>query len=436
MRALFLAHRLPYPPDKGDKIRSFHELEAMAKHHEVDLFCFYDQPLDRRYFSNVRRYCRKFYTEKISWLRSRAQAAFACASKQPFTTAFFYSPTMARRIREAVSQRSYDLVFVFGSCMARYAECASHLPRILDMVDVDSDKWTQYSFYSSPPASCIWSAEAKRLLEYEKECARAFSTTLLCTYAEAEILKEKAPDGTIEVFENCMDLSQFDPSRVAVPSEIAACQPYIVFTGSMDYFPNVDAVTTFCREVLPLIRSRLPMARFVIAGRNPVSAVRKLARDPAVVVTGAVTDIRPYLRGASAAVAPLRVARGIQTKIFEAMAMELPVGISSKAARSLPASLVARVHVEDDPRRLAEFLIKVLEAPAKHVEARRAVLEYARHQEWEKQWENLLFRVIQGHGREIERAGNIEASSVRHGHISLPSYTAAEAMADFDGNRN
>ena len=395
MRILFLAHRLPYPPNKGDKIRSFRELEALARGHEVDLFCFYDQPEDSEYFPIVRQYCRDLYAEKISWLRSRIQASLACAFGRPFTTAFYRSPKMARRIREAMAERKYDLIFVFSSSMAPYVESASE-PRVLDMVDVDSDKWNQYADHTRPPTSWLWGAEGRRLAKDEARWARGFSMTLLSTRTEAELLRRNVPSAKIEELENRMDLSYFDPSTVVVPSEIAAWQPYIIFTGSMDYFPNVDAVRFFYREVFRSVRARLPRARFVIAGRNPTRAVRRLACDPAVWVTGAVPDIRPYLRGASAAVGPLRVARGVQTKIFEAMAMGVPVAVSSRVARAVPERLLLEIHVEDDPERFAAFLVEKLrqDRPSPELQVRRALSGYYSGLHWQEQLEKMLQRAV------------------------------------------
>lgn len=393
MRILFLAHRLPYPPNKGDKIRSFREIEALSRRHEVDLFCFYDQAEDKEHVDVMRRYCRSVYAEKLSWGRSRAQALAALAMGRPFSTAFFQSPSMDRRIRESLASRGHDLIFVFSSSMAPYAEHAS-IPRLLDMVDVDSDKWTQYGDHTPPPASWIWRAEGRRLAEHEKRWVRDFSLTLLCTPAEAEVLRQAAPAGRIEAFENRMNTAEFDPARVEIPAEIAALQPYIIFTGSMDYFPNVDAATFFCREVFPTVRAALPQVRFVIAGRNPARAVRQLSSDPRVTVTGSVPDIRPYLRGAAVAVAPLRVARGVQNKILEAMAMGLPVAASSKVAKALPSSLWSEMHVEDDPQRLASFLVeRIQRGPVPPLEGpRRAVIEHFGACSWDEQLEGILAR--------------------------------------------
>jgi sugar transferase (PEP-CTERM/EpsH1 system associated) len=398
MRVLFLAHRLPFPPNKGDKIRSFAELAALSQHHEVDLFCFYDQAEDKEYFVKILRHCRNLYAEKISWPRSRAQALLALALGRPFTSAFFHSPTMARRVREALQSKNYDLVFVFSSSMAPYVESASDIPRLLDMVDVDSDKWAQYADRLRPPSSWLWRAESKRLAICEKRWAQDFSLTLLCTRAEAEILNEAVPGAKIEAFENRMDVDFFDPVSTEIPPEIRAWQPYIVFTGSMDYFPNIDAVTFFYGEVFPAIQAKLPSAQFVIAGRNPTNAIRKLACNPAVHVTGAVPDIRPYLRGASVAVAPLRVARGVQTKILEAMAMGLPVAASRKASMALPECLVEAIQVEDDPLLLADILVeKLLRPQPQSAETRVALLDYADKLRWEDHFNDLLLRAVQSH---------------------------------------
>ncbi|MGB8543325.1 MAG: TIGR03087 family PEP-CTERM/XrtA system glycosyltransferase [Candidatus Acidiferrales bacterium] len=393
MRILFLAHRLPYPPNKGDKIRSFHELKALSRRHEVDLFCFYDQPEDREYFADVRHYCREFYAEKISWIRSRSQALLAMCLGQPFTPAVFHSPTMARHIQEALHSRNYDLIFLFSSAMAPYVESASDVPRVLDMVDVDSDKWTQYAGHAHPPASWIWRAEGRRLGAAEQRWVRDFSLTLLCTRAETEILKRAAPGANIDTLENRLDMAYFDPNSVETTPEIRASQPYIIFTGSMDYFPNVDAVTFFHREVFPAIRQNLPTAQFVIAGRNPTNAVRALGRDSSVHVTGAVRDIRPYLLGAAAAVAPMRVARGVQNKILEAMAMGLPVAASRKAAMALPEELMRAVHVEDDPTALAAYLIdKLQNATGRIGEERSILLRYIETMQWEEQFEGIFLK--------------------------------------------
>jgi sugar transferase (PEP-CTERM/EpsH1 system associated) len=272
------------------------------------------------------------------------------------------------------------------------------------MVDVDSDKWMQYAGSVQPPSSWLWRAEGERLAECEKRWTQDFSLTLLCTRAEAEILKARVPGAAIEALENRVDLKYFDPMIAEVTPEIRGWQPYVIFTGSMDYFPNIDAVTFFHREVFPAIRAKVPSAQFVIAGRSPTTAVRKLGSDPSVHVTGTVPDIRPYLRGASVAVAPLRVARGVQNKILEAMAMGLPIGASQKVAMALPEDLIGAVHVEDDPLRLADFLVQTLlhSQPELH-QTCAALLNYVDKAQWNDHLDALLLRAVRSF--KIGRAG-------------------------------
>jgi len=391
MRILFLAHRLPYPPNKGDKIRSFWELKTLAQHHDVDLFCFYDDHQDKGHVESLRRYCRSCYVEPMSVSRSRVRALFALLRGQTFSPAFFYSRAMASCIAKAVQSRSYDLIFVFSSSMAQYAEPWSELPRILDLVDVDSEKWVQYASRTRGLQSWLWNREGRRLAEYESALVRSFCNTLVCTDAEAQLLRSRVVSGRISVLQNWLDTDYYTPERVPVPEEILALQPYVVFTGSMDYFPNVDAVQFFCREVLPGIRSQVPKLRFVIAGRNPSAEVARLASDPAIRVTGTVLDIRPYLRGAAAAIAPMRIARGVQNKILEALAMGIPVVASSLAASALPEELASLLLVEDDPGPLGTRVLECLQDSWERAAAKRAVVvQYVESQNLPAQLECFL----------------------------------------------
>ncbi|HEY7678993.1 MAG TPA: TIGR03087 family PEP-CTERM/XrtA system glycosyltransferase [Terriglobia bacterium] len=395
MRVLFLAHRMPYPPDKGDKIRSFWELKWLAARHEVDLFCFYDDPGDAKYLPELQRFCRNCYAEPLSWTKSRLRALAALSSGRPFTLGYFHSPQMGREVARAVRTRSYDLAFVFCSSMAQYIQSLSDMPRILDMVDVDSDKWAQYGAQSSSPLAWLWRLEAKRLAAYEREVASAFASTLVCTGAEADVLRNIAQSGNISVVEHPADYTAFDPESTPVPQTIRALQPFVVFTGQMDYRPNVDAVAYFCREIFPRLRVAHPELKFVIVGRNPAPEVCALEADPAVRVTGTVADLRPFLRGARAAVAPMRIARGVQNKILEAMAMGLPVVASRRAAAALPGPLAELVAAEDDPTRFAEALSNLLSGTQPPVPSiRQALLEHNARLNPEEKFEALIREAV------------------------------------------
>ncbi|HET7208498.1 MAG TPA: TIGR03087 family PEP-CTERM/XrtA system glycosyltransferase [Terriglobales bacterium] len=362
MRILFLAHRLPYPPNKGDKIRSCWELRSLAEHHQLDLACFYDQAEDEKYIDHVARYCDHCYVEQLSVFGSRLRAGAALLRGQPFSIAYFHSAKMARAIRGAVSSRNYDLIFVFSSSMAHYVSEVRGIPKVLDMVDVDSEKWQQYSRLGPGPLSWLWRYEARHLGRYETRLVTQYSATLVCTHAEAELLRRRTSDPRINVVGNVLDIDYFDSAVSALPEEISRLQPYVVFSGAMDYRPNADAVIYFCREILPLVRQRMPNIGFVIAGMNPSRSVRQLESDKGVKVTGTVEDIRPYLRGAAAAVIPMRLSRGIQNKVLESMAMGLPVITTTRVAATLPASVSEFLLTEDQPETFAARVAAVVTA--------------------------------------------------------------------------
>lgn len=424
MRILFLAHRLPYPPNKGDKIRSFWELKAMSGRHEVDLFCFYDDQQDAQYIPELRKFCRSCYAEPLSPMGSRLRALFAVATRRPFSTAYYYSPRMAQKVRRALHERTYDLIFVFSSSMAQYAGGTS-IPAIADFVDVDSDKWQQYARQMRAPRSWLWTYEARQLARYEDAVARRFSATILCTEAEARILRKRVPGSPVFAVNNFLDMSSYDPEATSVTAEVRALQPYVVFSGQMDYYPNVDAAEYFCREVFPAVRAQMPELKFVIVGRNPAPSVRRLAADPAIQVTGAVPDVRPYLRGAAAAVAPLRIARGVQNKVLEAMAMGVPVVTSGAVAAALPPDLAAHCGVEDDPRIMAVKLIRLLreQKTTPVASLRKAVIAHFGNPDLDLQLETILQQAVRtGNAGRAAGAASVagSASSVVAGEEKRP----------------
>jgi sugar transferase (PEP-CTERM/EpsH1 system associated) len=280
--------------------------------------------------------------------------------------------------------------------MAPYVEPWPDLPKIVDLVDVDSDKWEQFSRHSRAPLSWLWRLESRRLKNYEALIVRTVSNALICTDAEAQLLRSVAPQGKITVLQNRIDISYYRPEATSVPEQIRSLQPYAIFTGSMDYLPNVDAVQFFCHEVLPHIRSRVPNLQFVIAGRNPGKEVMRLAADPAVVVTGTVSDIRPYLRGAAVAVAPMRIARGVQNKILEALAMNVPVVASSVAAAALPRELAMLLAAETSPRRMADRVAEHIVSPVEISGKRESVMRYTESLDLSTQLEQLVYAAATG----------------------------------------
>lgn len=334
---LFLAHRIPYPPNKGDKIRSFNLLKELSKSCRVHLGAFVDDPEDWRYRSELEPYCRgDCCLVPLQPVRAKLGSLRGFVTGDPLTLPYYANRRMAAWVRAKVRQGTIDSAFVFSSAMAQYVEHYRELRRVIDFVDVDSDKWRQYAESKRWPASWVYRREAERLFRYDRRIANDFYRSIFVSAAEAAFFAELAPETSDRVLaiENGVDTDYFSDARDYI-------NPYprgagvMVFTGAMDYWANVDAVTWFAAEVFPEIRRRWRSAHFFIVGARPSEAVRALGRREGVTVTGAVKDIRPYLKHASFAVAPLRIARGIQNKVLEAMAMGKPVLASPAAVEGI-----------------------------------------------------------------------------------------------------
>lgn len=334
---LYLVHRLPYPPDKGDKVRSYHLLQHLAARHRVFLGTFVDDPADLAHVETVRTMCAGVHAVRLAPLRARAASLAALATGEALTLRYYRDAGLARWVRGVVQRERIDAVVAFSSSVVPYAEGLG-LPLIVDFVDVDSAKWSEYAGRHRWPLSWLYRREGERLLAYERAAAARADWSFFATEKEAQLFRRLAPEcaGRVEGMDNGVDAARFapDPAR---PSPYAPGEIAVAFTGAMDYWPNVDAVCWFAADILPRLRERHPALRFHIVGRNPAPAVRALA-GPAVNVTGTVPDVRPWLQHAAVVVAPLRLARGIQNKVLEAMAMARPVVAASACADALRAA--------------------------------------------------------------------------------------------------
>jgi polysaccharide biosynthesis protein PslH len=325
---LYLCHRVPYPPDKGDKIRAFHQIQELARRHRVHLLTLADGPVPD--LSVLHELCQRVEVFPVHRTAAFLRSALGFFSPQPLTLSFFHSPELRARVEELAASERFDAVVVYSSSMAQYAEPFAGVPSVLDLVDVDSAKWAQYSRFARWPLGPVYALEARRLQAYEAEIARRFDRVVLSTGNELAILRSFAPEARAVAIPNGVDLDYFRP--LDLPKAKA---PALVFTGQMDYFANVDGITAFAREVFPRLRRRVPNLELLIVGRSPAPAVRSLTEIPGVQVTGAVGDVRPFLARAWVFVAPLRIAQGVQNKVLEAMAMNLPVVCSERVLAGL-----------------------------------------------------------------------------------------------------
>lgn len=377
-RLLFLAHRIPYPPDKGEKIRAWHMLEHLTRDWAVDLGCLVDDPVDAQHLPVLHGCCAEVHAAPVTRSGRIARTLLGTRPGQPLSLAWFHEPGLARWVRAGLGARRYDTVLIYSSAMATYVPPAPGGPLcILDMVDVDSEKWRAYAASDGGPKRLVWAREARTLLAFERRITAQFDRTLLVSAQEAQTLATLAPEvaSRIDWVENGVDLARFDPAY-DWPNPFAAGSPAIVFTGTMDYRPNVEAVSFFAAKVMPLLASLSPAPHFHIVGANPTLAVSALAELPRVHVTGTVPDVRPYLAHAAVVVAPLRIARGIQNKVLEAMAMARPVVASPEAHEGVRAVAGHDLLVADGPDAMAAAVTQVLAGrmPGLGARARAAVL--------------------------------------------------------------
>ena len=366
---LFLCHRIPYPPNKGDKIRAWNMLRHLARSHRVHLGCLADDPDDLRHLPMLRGLCASIMCPRIDPRRQRLRALTRLRPGRPLTLDYFHHAGLQEWVLQTLGRAPLACLFVFSSAMAQYVlhddasrERRARGPAILDMVDVDSEKWTSYADRSGLPMRLVWAREGRTLLAYERRIAAWFDHTLFVSEDECRRFVELAPESRERAgwVENGVDLAYFSAAQGGADPYRGARRA-IVFTGTMDYRPNVDAAEFFARAVMPLLRARHPDAAFHIVGANPTAAVRALGALPGVHVAGPVPDMRPYLAHAAMAVAPLRIARGIQNKVLEAMAMARPVLVSPQALEGLRAQPGRDLLVADEPAAMAERAGEILD---------------------------------------------------------------------------
>ncbi len=371
---LFLAHRIPYPPNKGDKIRAWHLLEHLSRHHRVHLGAFVDDPDDWRHADKLREICASTHLVGIDPRWGKLRALTGLATGEPLTLPFYRHAGMQRWVDDCLANGA-DRVLAYSSAMARFVMGHSGARRIMDFVDIDSDKWLQYAPTKPWPLSWLYRREGRRLLDWERRVAAEFDAGLFVSSAEAADFARLAPAsaGKISYYHNGVDADYFSPER-DYPDPYPAGAKVVAFTGAMDYWPNVDAVLWFAREVLPALRFRQPEWLFAIVGGKPAPEVRALAVQPGILVTGRVPDVRPYLAHAGAAVAPLRIARGIQNKVLEGMAMARPVVATPQALEGIDAIPDREILVAEDADAMVAAVMRATNNPDLGPAARARVM--------------------------------------------------------------
>jgi sugar transferase (PEP-CTERM/EpsH1 system associated) len=361
---LFLAHRVPYPPDRGDKIRGFNVLKFLAARKRVHLVAFAD---DRRDLGSDSGLTNR---TSIVWrAKSRAAAAVqAMLTRRPVSLTAFDDSEVRAAVSDVLATQDIDTIYVFSSQMAQYVPVDTRVRVIMDFVDMDSAKFADYGKTQSGPMGWLMRREGRLLGAYEAQVAARADASLFVSDAEAALFREQTGAERVYAIENGIDTETFDPAASFVSIDLP--RQTIVFTGQMDYRPNIEAVTWFADEILPLIRAKFPDAGFAIVGRAPTDAVKALGKRPGILVTGEVTDVRGWLAAAAVIVAPLKLARGVQNKVLEAMAMARPIVGSAPAAEGIDhADTIA---VGDTAETMAAQIVALLSDPDAASERGRA----------------------------------------------------------------
>jgi len=362
-KLLFLVHRLPYPPNKGDKIASFNLLRFLAKRYEVFLGTFIDDPDDRQYRDKVGEYCTELCAPEIDPAIARFASLRGLLTGEALSLPYLRNRVLDDWTNRVLRKHQPERIVVFSGPMAQYV--TRRIPEgaitLFDMVDVDSEKWRSYGERKAWPMSWLYRREADKLLAFERRMASEFDSTVFVSREEAELFRKLAPESAAKTTYRIqgVDSDFFDPTTEydnPYPSGARA----LVFTGMMDYWPNVDAVTWFADHAFAKIRERIPDALFCIVGMRPTPLVSKLAERPGIVVTGSVPDVRPYLAHAHAAVLPLRIARGIQNKVLEAMSMQRPLIATPGAMTGIQPFPGFDPNISDDADALADAAVGLL----------------------------------------------------------------------------
>jgi sugar transferase (PEP-CTERM/EpsH1 system associated) len=371
MKLLFICHRLPYPPNRGGKIRPFNMIRHLAQRHQVWVASLAGSAEELRDGQALREHGVELLAELVPPAVRWRQSVAALPTAQPSSAAYFWSPALRRRIEAASSQVGFDAVMVHCAFVGAYADGIPSRLRIMDFGDLDSAKWAAYAHHRPLPLSLGYALESRKLRRHEQRLAAAFNRVTVTTSGELDEFRRLGVDRPATVIPNGVDTRYF---RDVVDQDGESAT--VVFLGRMDYFPNIDGVQFFVREVLPLVRQKVPHAEFRIVGSSPGPAIRRLARLPGITVTGTVPDVRPHLRDTAVSVAPLRIARGTQNKILESMAAGVPVVATTAAAKGIQAAGGRHLLVADDPNTFAEAVVALLQDRAR----RRDLVEAARRE--------------------------------------------------------
>jgi sugar transferase (PEP-CTERM/EpsH1 system associated) len=413
LKILYICHRFPFPPKRGGKIRPFNMIKHLSgAGHEVTVASLARTPGEAEEGRGIAPHCAHFEMAVVSNPVQAARMVLRVPTPVPSSMGYFYSPDLARKVRELLARERFDLIFVHCSSVAQYVSGARGTPKILDFGDMDSQKWLEYARYKPFPLSAGYWLEGRKLEREERRLAGVFDLCTATTRAEWETLEGYRTQVATDWFPNGVDSAYFSPTGEPYDADT------ICFVGRMDYYPNQECMYDFCALTLPLIQARRPQTKLLIVGADPSQAVRKLGERPGVTVTGSVPDVRPYLQRSALMVAPLNIARSTQNKILEAMAAGVPVVTSGAAAGGVDAVAQEHFLVANAPKEHAAAVLRILEDRGER--ARLAAAGRDRmlsHHAWERSMQRLdriIERCLAAFGGRSTAAGGAQQGKGAH----------------------
>jgi sugar transferase (PEP-CTERM/EpsH1 system associated) len=374
---IFISHRIPWPLNKGEKIRAWNIIQYLRPKFRIHLGCVVDDPADMAHIAQMQTVCETVGAFPIDRTMQKLKALSRLRPGRPLMPDFYHSPSLQKWVDATLTRTRMDVIYIYSVAMAPYVLELAHACKILDAQDVDSEKWAEYARAASFPMNLVWWRESRTLLGYERRAAAACEWSFFVSEPETACFQRLAPESAHKIVpvECGVDLARFSPDLEFL-SPFHTSGPSLVLTGNMDYWPNADAAIWFAQDVMPGLRRSRPDVQFWVVGANPGADVMALALLPGVHVTGRVEDVRPYVAHAAAVVCPLRIARGIQNKVLEGMAMGKPVIASPAAFEGVRAEAGIALLVADGIEGFIQKINEVLDGkhPGLGAEA-RAVME-------------------------------------------------------------
>ena len=357
MKILFLSLRCPYPPHRGDRIRAYHFIKQLAQRHSLTVVCFVESDEDIDNLKHLYPFCDRIECVRFQRNHARLNALSRCLSKQPFQLHYWRAKEMQRTIDEVLDESDFDLIQVQFFRMAQYVSTLQEIPRVLDLADSMALNLSRRAALDRSIKRPLVKLEERRARRYELEITKAFDWATVVSPFDQDYLLQQDETLNLSVVPMGVDLKYFQPTTTKP-------EPHLLFTGTMSYFPNSDAVLYFTQEIFPIIRKARPELTFYVVGNYPPQHIQQLANGRDIVVTGHVPDTRPYFEQAAVFVAPLRSGSGMQAKNLEAMGMGVPVVTTSIGALGLDANRGQDLLVADTPDAFAKHVLDLMEDPA------------------------------------------------------------------------